>query len=304
MTDETPNPQDSNKEEPNGEDFSPEELSLPSEHLDSDEVFDASSDQVEEAVFLESFKDDLPVLPVPPAPGSEDVPEPPPADFEPLVFVPEVIEPEVLAPAITHSVEMPKIPADSLVQDESRVRIFVRKAIRWTAGFLIMFGLGAIAAIFLFYKPAYNQVVSDQADRASEKQTIVDLQAEVAALKDRNAVIPGLEEQIQTLTEESAQKDVHIQLLSVLADVYAAQAALAVEDISQTGIYLYTTPDKLDAMAQIIGPTESAAVDSLSERLQQVLTSLEAEDVFTAQSDLNVMENRLLQLEKLYFTVP
>ena len=58
----------------------------------------------------------------------------------------------------------------SVPKEESRVRIFFRRLIRWTAGLLIVFGLGFITALFAIYYPKVNQLDQAQSSQVSANE--------------------------------------------------------------------------------------------------------------------------------------
>ncbi|NJN43887.1 MAG: hypothetical protein HC806_03565 [Anaerolineae bacterium] len=79
---------------------------------------------------------------------------------------------------------IPPIPTEAVSKPESKTRQFFRSFLRWTGAALIIFGLGALAAILLFYIPKSSQLKQVDQDLAAANITISELQTEVSDLND------------------------------------------------------------------------------------------------------------------------
>ena len=114
------------------------------------------------------------------------------ADAEAEIEISEPTSQDVeVEPATEVEVTEPVFPAEediSVPKEESRVRKFFRRLIRWTAGCLIIFGLGFITAVFTIYNPKVNQLDEAQSRLETANDEIVDLEEIPLAYLPSNAV--------------------------------------------------------------------------------------------------------------------
>lgn len=197
------------------------------------------------------------------------------------------------------------VPELSPVEPESKTRRFFRKIIRWAAGVLIVFGLGFLTGIFLLYRPA-----SQEAKRNSELMAIelTDADTQVAGLETQ---ISELETQITSLqpykdlndglVAEQQALNLHIALLDARVDVANALLALSEGNPAQVRVVLAKTAETLDTINGLLESDQQEVADSLQERLELVLTEID-DDPFAAQSDLDVLGTKLLQLQDAFFS--
>jgi hypothetical protein len=177
---------------------------------------------------------------------------------------------------------------------ETRSQRFFRLAIRWIAGFLVVFALGVLAAVWLIYRPAAQQLSLIQTELGVANQRIAELEAEVARLTP-------LDTRNQALQEELAEADLHIKILRALSDVNTARLSLANEDIPGARAQLTNTPRTLKELEQSIGANQKGMVGAMLNRLELALAEVER-DAFAAESDLNVLATNLVQLENIIFS--
>ncbi|MFQ5616227.1 MAG: hypothetical protein ACE5GO_07190 [Anaerolineales bacterium] len=193
----------------------------------------------------------------------------------------------------------PEISAEELPQGESKARQFFRNFFRWTAGLLVVFGLGVIAAIFLFYLPKVRELTSINDKLALANAEITNLEGQIETLNTRIEELSALEDTNQTLQDDLRMAGLHIHLLSALADVHAAQFALALGDIDNARLQLNNTPNALATLQETLEPDQQQAVDLMKQRLELAISELD-NDPFAAQSDLEVLANSLIQLENSF----
>lgn len=177
---------------------------------------------------------------------------------------------------------------------ETRSQRFFRLAIRWLAGFLVVFALGVLAAVWLFYRPATQQLSQTQTELGAANQRIAELEAEVARLAP-------LDTRNQALQAELAGANLHIKILRALSDVNAARLSLANEDIPSARAQLTNTPRTLRELEQAVGENQREMVRAMQDRLELALAEVER-DAFAADSDLNVLATNLVQLENIIFS--
>jgi hypothetical protein len=209
--------------------------------------------------------------------------------------------PEDLSPT-SPAPEVSPVESDTA---ESKTRRFFRKFIRWTAGILIVFGLGFLTGIFLLYRPA-----AQEAERNSELMTIelTDADTQVAGLENQ---IADLETQITSLqpykdlndelVAEQQALNLHIAILDARVDVANALLALSEGNPAQVRVVLAKTTETLDTINSLLDSAHQEVVSSLKERLELVLTEVD-DDPFAAQSDLDVLGTKLLQLQDSLFS--
>jgi len=205
---------------------------------------------------------------------------------------PEDIQEDVSQAAVDQPVEE-KVP-------ESKMRSFFRSFIRWTAGLLIVFGLGLIAGIFGLYRPAVQQF------RDKEDRIMADFDTANEDIKNLKNQISDLESQISNLQPFKASNDellveqrmlkLHSAILDARLDVATALLAIKNDDLAQTLVILEKTTNTLDQISDLLEDDKRAAVTDLKNRLDLVLSEID-KDPYAAQSDLDVLAAKLLQLE-------
>lgn len=208
-------------------------------------------------------------------------------------------EPEPIAPEIKREDLIKK------VEPGSKTRAAFRKGIRWTAGLLIIFGLGLLTGIFLFYRPAIREAENNATrlgtEQAASNEEIIELQNQVADLEEEIAAMQPLKNRNDELQAEQQGLNLHIAILDARLDVADAQLALANEpDNTRVRIILNQTANTLDRIKQLLDPDQKEIVNDLRARLDLVMGELE-EDSFAARSDLDVLGTKLLQLEDSLF---
>jgi peptidoglycan hydrolase CwlO-like protein len=193
--------------------------------------------------------------------------------------------------------------AGEVPQEESRTRRFFLRLLRWSVGLLVIFGLGIIATILVFYQPKVDELAKTNQELANANDEILSLQNQIEDLEAEISSLSALEERNQVLQDELELADLHIHILSARADVHAAQFALSTDDVARAQLQLNQTPTTLAELRQMLKPGERQVVDSMLQRLELASGGIE-DDPFAAQSDLEVLANSLAQLENTYFANP
>ncbi len=183
---------------------------------------------------------------------------------------------------------------------ESKSRRFFRHLIRWTAGTLIVFGLGLLTAIFLLYRPAVQNAETDrqtmQAEMDQAHEQIADLENQVASLLDRIAALESLEEANAQLLDAQGSLNLHIAILDARLDITSALLALSEQDSAHALVILDQTAATLDQIGQFLTPEQLNTITNMKQRLELTLTEIE-NDPYAAKSDLDVLATNLLQLQ-------
>jgi cytoskeletal protein RodZ len=236
----------------------------------------------------ETIKPKIPeVDAVPPPPETTDTPEG------------ETGEPIVEAPPPEDS------PPVEEKAEESKARRFFRKFIRWTAGLLIIFGLGLIIGIFVLYRPAVQEAENNSrlmmADLDSANGQILELENQVSDLKSQISSLQPLKERNSDLTAEQKDLNLHIAILDARVDVAGALLALSEGDSAQALIVLAKTAKTLETINGLLETDQQEVITTLKQRLDLVMGEVD-DDPFAARSDLEVLATKLLQLEDSLFT--
>ena len=197
----------------------------------------------------------------------------------------------------------PSLPPDAISRKESKAAQLFRSFLRWAGVALLVFGLGALTTIFLFYVPKSNELKLVQQDLATANTTITTLQTEITSLEARIRTLSALEETNLALQTDFSQAQIHIHLLTALADIRAAQAALAKDDAAAAATELTGTTATLTAMQSLLEGDPVEVANTLLSRLKLAQGELDS-NPFAAQSDLEVLATGLLQLEQSLFAVP
>lgn len=236
--------------------------------------------------------------------------EPSSLDIDPIKSPDEISEPAPQMEAAPPEVVEPE-PETEEPKKEGKVRRFFRRLFRWTLGILILLGLGFIAAIYALYRPE----LQNNRDKVSEMQSLYETAQEQLTELETNyqSQIADLQGQITSMSpmaEENekllaAQDDYLLQtaVLNVRLDVAYAQLGLANDDAPRAQIALSQTADTLAEIYDLLPENQQGVVTSMQQRLEFILEEIE-EEPYAAQSDLDVLEKSLLELESALFGGP
>jgi hypothetical protein len=194
----------------------------------------------------------------------------------------------------------PTLSPDAVSRPESKVTQLFRSFLRWAGIALVVFGLGALAAFFLFYIPKSNELKLADQELATANATIGELQTEITTLEDRINELSTLEETNQALQADRDQTQLHVYLLDALVDLRAAQYALERDEPASASEQLANTAASLTEMQKLLEAEQTPQVDAMLSRLELALGELDS-NPFAAQSDLEVLAASLLQLENELF---
>ncbi len=199
-------------------------------------------------------------------------------------------------PAAPFAEEAAGPPEPPPARGDSRMGRAVRSALRWIAGVLLVFGLGLLVGVLAFRLPVVRSLEQTRAELNQAQQRITEIEGRLERLAE-------LEAENATLKEELNSANLHIEILSALADVNAARLALVLEDPGSARLALTNAPDALDRLADLVGPEQADLVSNMISRLELALDGLET-DPFAAQADLEVLANNLIRLENTFFVGP
>jgi hypothetical protein len=179
---------------------------------------------------------------------------------------------------------------------ESRMRHFLRIALRWFIAFLIVFLLGVLAMEFVFLRPLSQKLDQVKSERDQAQQSIKSLQGQVDSLTP-------FADQNKTLQEKLSKSELHVTILSAEANVNSAQIALLNSKPADARLVLNKTATTLTTLQGMLPPDQQKVVTDMQNRLTLALGELD-NNKFAAQSDITVLATSLLQLENTFFANP
>ena len=151
-------------------------------------------------------------------------------------------------------VSEPALPA------EKKGQPFLRRALRWLLILLLVFGLGALLAIYAVYLPARNEIETAQVELQKANQNIDELEQRVASLS-------GLETKNQELQRQMDDAALHVSILKARSDVSAALLALAKDDPAKARVALSKTSQTIDGIGSLLNPDQQKVVEDMQARL-------------------------------------
>jgi prefoldin subunit 5 len=199
----------------------------------------------------------------------------------------------------------------SLPEEESRSRRFFRKVIRWTAGLLVIFGLGFLTAVFTIYTPKVDELGQSQNDLSGAGNTITNLENQISTLQNQidelnsqidtlNQEIEDLEAQNQVLQADQDSFNLNIALLKARSDVVSAQVELYAGNLAQARVLLQSTDQTLTTIETLLPADLKDVVTPLRTRLELAISEIDT-DPETAIKDLGILAGDLLEIENALF---
>lgn len=196
--------------------------------------------------------------------------------------------------------ELPPVPELPAEPSESRFRRGLRRSIRWGAGLLLLFALGMMTATLAFYMPKAREVNRVEALRMQADERIAALEAE---LESMDAELEAFKQNQETQQEALDAANLHIFILSALADVAQARLALALDNPEEARLALTNTAGTIESLTALVESDQTEALQAMQQRLDLAVSGLDG-DPEAALSDLEVLANNLVKLENTYFVVP
>jgi len=202
----------------------------------------------------------------------------------------------------------PAPSAQTAASVESNTRRRLRLVFRWFLGIVIVFALGMVTAIIMIYQPAAGERAAAQAAVQEAEVQIVQQADAISALELRlagaDAEIERLEAELADTTSTSASQALHLELLSAIADVYAAQYALSRSDRASARLRVTSLPARFEALAALVDANQEPVLDDMLAGVLSVQDKITADDIQGAQDILDVISGNLLLIENSYFTGP
>jgi hypothetical protein len=168
----------------------------------------------------------------------------------------------------------------------SRVQRFFRQMLNWLIILLVMFTAGVIVTSLVRVNPLEQEKNRAVTAQATAEAKAAQLQTQLSA-----AV---------TDSGNLSSANAHVLLLHVLKDVTSAQLSLAQNAPADAKKALANTTSTLNSFLTYSSPKEADLSQSAKQRLALVLTEVDR-DSKTSASDLGILSDQLLELEKRLF---
>ena len=192
--------------------------------------------------------------------------------------------------------EAPSAAQESLPepQPESKIRRFFRRLFRWILGFLIVFGLGFVAASWLLYRPARQ--AAEQAQAAAETAS---QQAEAAQgqLLEVQAQVKDLQQQLQQAQDDARMAQLQEAMAEAYANAYALRLALKDGDVTGARLHAEALSKALDALKGLAPGEHQEIVADLQKQVADVQAKLDSPN-YADRQVRNIIRN-LTTLEDL-----
>lgn len=188
----------------------------------------------------------------------------------------------------------PPLPAEEgTFAEPSKLRLFMRRLLRWLVAVLVIFGLGIGATWLARVSPQQKEIEDLEA-----QLVLIRGEAEESASRV-NELLPLIDEKAE-LESELAAAELHIDILSIQADVASAHLALLGEDLVTAKASLVGTDNRLEDLKDSLGGEDRSTVEGMLTRLELVIEELD-DDKFAALRDLEVLSSNLAALERSVF---
>lgn len=230
-------------------------------------------------------------------------------DIDPIKSPGDIVAPEIPAEEpIVEAVEPIVEPEPEEPKKENKFRRFLRNLLRWTLGILIVFGVGFLTAIFAVYRPEVQNYQNGLNQTGKELEAAQEVLTESQTQYESR--IAELEQQVETLNPLAVDNEdllaiqdeylLRIAILDARLDVANTQLALVGDDQARARVLLAKTGETLATIHNLMPENQRELVTAMEQRLDLVLTEIE-DDPYAAQSDLDVLEKSLLELEDALF---
>lgn len=191
------------------------------------------------------------------------------------------------------SMESPPEPQVEMKKEPSRANLFFKKLLRRATLWLGIFALGIVVTWFVQIRPRIEEVNALKAEMDL-------LEEEVGALETDLAELEGIESERDGLQLQLDDTRVHLALLDILVDVSTAQLAIGDGNFDTAQAALAETDEKLSELAAWLEEDYHETIDGMQSRLALALEEIN-QDAFAAESDLEVLRNSILALERSLF---
>ncbi|HET7009140.1 MAG TPA: hypothetical protein VFI11_00060 [Anaerolineales bacterium] len=159
--------------------------------------------------------------------------------------------------------------------------LWLRKALRWTLAFVVVFALGTAANWWFQVRPKTAAI----ADLTSQLETA---SQELETLRPKAA-------EAETMSAALDQAEREVLALQALVQVNEARISLAQGDATGARMPLLLAESKLAGLGTRVSSAQAETITGVRERLALALQELQ-NNAFAAERDLEIMANDLNQL--------
>jgi hypothetical protein len=187
----------------------------------------------------------------------------------------------------------PPLPIDETFSEPSKLRLFLRRLVRWLVAVLVIFALGVAATWLTRVAPQQKEIENLEHDLEMSRE-----EADLSASEVED-LLPLVDENAELKSDLTAM-EMHIEILKIQGDVASAQLALLAEDFVTARASLAGTDTRLEALMKNLEGEDRDTVQGMLTRLDLVLEEL-GDDSFAAIRDLEVLSSNLAALERSIF---
>jgi len=214
------------------------------------------------------------------------------AELEAQIEEDEPVE-EIPVPISTESVEGLEKPKK---ETPSKARMIWRKFLVWMVVIAVAFAGGFFFDTAFRYQPQVKLVEALKGDISASNDQILALEDEIDRLSMFEEDNIKLNEQVQQITT-------HITLLSAKAAVADASLAVEQEREADAKLALDKVGSTLEALKGMLNADQGEVVENMIQRHNLIVIEL-AGDGYTVQTDLELLSNKLNNLEATLFASP
>jgi len=192
---------------------------------------------------------------------------------------------------MTESASVPPAAPSPTSSGSSRFAPWLRRALRWATGLLLVFAMGLGATWLAQVRPLQLQVEALRQERAALEAEAADLKLQVQAMEAVRA------ENVSLKVDQARLEQQRLVLQAMTATAQAQLALAGGSAVEAPGPLLAQVEAKLAALQGVLAGSMQQDVRNLRDRLALAAGEVES-DPFAAQRDLEILANGLRMLEE------
>lgn len=201
-----------------------------------------------------------------------------------------------------------EIDAESEKPEMGRFQRILRTALIALVAIILVFLAGFLTDHFARYSPMKTALTENltqaQDELGQANQTISDLQSQIDSLTTQltaaNDRIAALEQDKGKLQSDLDSANLHIELLTVLAELKTAHIELKNDNVAGAKVALSGTAARLENLKPLVETVDTDLAANMLTRLNLILSGVDT-DSATAQADLGLFAKNLQSVETLLF---
>jgi len=192
---------------------------------------------------------------------------------------------------MTEPATVPPLAPSPSSLESSRFSPWLRRALRWATGLLVVFAMGLGATWLAQVRPLQAQVESLEQERATLEAQAADLTLQLQAMEAVRA------ENVSLKVDQAKLEQQRLVLQAMTATAQAQLALAGGSAVEAPGPLLAQVEAKLAALQGVLAGSMQQDVRNLRDRLALASGEVES-DPFAAQRDLEILANGLRMLEE------